>query len=124
MKTILIVDDEPDIIKTVKLALRNRGYNIVSASAGGEALGKIDHYDPDLVILDLKLPDLAGEEVCRQIRKGIRRPEVPIIMLTAKNLDVDIVIGKVIGADYYMTKPFDLNELVKKVCELAPGEAS
>ena len=75
-------------------------------------------HNPDLVILDLKLPELQGEEVCKEIRKDKKTSGTPIIMLTAKDSDVDRVVGRVIGADCYMTKPFELDELGSRIKEL------
>jgi len=117
-KRILIVDDEPGIITTVKYVLEEKGFDVSTAYDGEEGLRKAKYDRPDLVILDLNLPKLIGEEVCREIRKDRLILDTPIIMLTAKKSEVDRIIGRVIGADYYMTKPFDFVELLGKIHDL------
>ena len=112
---VLIVDDDPDIIRLLKRALNQKNYLISVAMDGEEALQKITQECPDLVILDLGLPRLSGEEVCKKIRKNEKFEKIRIVMLTGKAGEVDRIIGKVIGADHYMTKPFDLLELLKTV---------
>ena len=111
-ESILIVEDESSIASFVALYLKNAGYGVRTASRGGEALDLIAADPPSLVILDLMLPDLDGIEVCRRIRKS---SEIPILMLTARDEDVDKIIGLEVGADDYMTKPFNPRELVARV---------
>ncbi|MFA6309029.1 MAG: response regulator transcription factor [Clostridia bacterium] len=111
-KTILIVDDEPKIVEVVKSYLENSGYNIYEAYNGKQALEIFEKVSPSLVVLDLMLPDMTGEEVCRTLRK---RSRVPIIMLTAKIEEEDILRGLDIGADDYMTKPFSPRQLVARI---------
>jgi DNA-binding response OmpR family regulator len=111
-KTILVVDDEPHIVELATLYLENEGYRVVSASDGAQALKRIETEEPALVVLDLMLPELDGWEVCRRVRaKG----KVPIIMLTARSDDVDKIVGLELGADDYVTKPFNPRELVARV---------
>ena len=110
--TILVVDDERNIVQLAKLYLRNEGYQVESTSNGREALEKVKQTAPSLVVLDLMLPELDGWEVCRQLR---RDGETPIIILTARGDDVDKVVGLELGADDYMTKPFNPRELVARV---------
>ncbi|UCD15586.1 MAG: response regulator [Candidatus Omnitrophota bacterium] len=117
-KKVLIVDDEVDIVKTLTYILEREGYAVYGAVDGTEGLEKVTQHMPDLIILDLRLPLLPGEEVCRRIRKDEATAKIPIIMLTAKDLDVDRVIGKVIGANYYITKPFDIKDLLGKIKSL------
>ena len=117
-KRILIVDDEPDIVTTIKVVLEQEGYNTLCARDGKEALQKARQELPDLMILDLKLPLLSGEEVCRRIRKDEIIGKLPIIMLTAKDSDVDRVLGKVIGANHYIAKPFDVQRLLNVVSKI------
>lgn len=112
MKTILIVDDEVKITEVVKSYLENAGYQVQCAYNGTQALNLFDNYSPVLVILDLMLPDITGEDICRTIRKKSR---VPIIMLTAKIEDEDIINGLQIGADDYLSKPFSPKQLVARV---------
>ncbi|HEY82233.1 MAG TPA: response regulator transcription factor [Dehalococcoidia bacterium] len=112
MPKLLIVDDEPNIVELAKLYLEREGYQVESAASGEEALAKQSTAKPDLIILDLMLPDIDGFEVCRQIRA---RSDVPILMLTARKEDVDKIIGLELGADDYFTKPFNPRELVARV---------
>jgi DNA-binding response OmpR family regulator len=112
MPKILVVDDEANIIELAKLYLEREGYQVEGVSTGGEAIEKQRATEPDLIILDLMLPDVDGFEVCRQIRA---KSEVPILMLTAKKEDVDKIVGLEIGADDYFTKPFNPRELVARV---------
>ncbi|ROR26398.1 DNA-binding response OmpR family regulator [Mobilisporobacter senegalensis] len=112
---ILIVDDEQKIVEAVKAYLENSNYEVITASDGEDALIQFEKYYPDLVILDLMLPKISGEEVCRMIR---RKSRVPIIMLTAKVNEDDKITGFHIGADDYLTKPFSPRELVVRVQSL------
>ncbi len=112
MPKILVVDDELSIVESVKYNLEREGFKTVTASDGEEALRVFDKEQPDLIILDLMLPKLGGEAVCKQIRKD---SEVPIIMLTAKGTEIDRVVGLEIGADDYVTKPFSMRELIARV---------
>lgn len=114
-KRILVIDDDQDIQKTLRFALEAEGYHVSVASDGKEGLQKSLQEKPNLIILDLRLPKLPGEEVCRSIRKEESIKDTPIIMLTSKSSDADKVIGRVIGADCYIAKPFDLNELLKQI---------
>jgi len=114
-KKILVIEDDPDIAITMKYMLNKKGYEVSISNNGKDGFDKIKQELPDLVILDLILPDLAGEEVCREIRKDENLKNTPVIMVTAKYSDVDKVVGKVIGANRYMTKPFDMEELLEGV---------
>lgn len=111
-RTILVVDDEPKIAQVVASYLESRGYRALIAETGGEALDIFDRENIALVILDLMLPDMAGEEVCRLIRN---RSRAPVIMLTAKSDEASLLNGLGIGADDYMTKPFSLKALCARV---------
>ena len=115
---ILIVDDEEDVIELVRYNLNKYGYNIISAASGEEALTEAKTKTPDLIILDLMLPGIDGLEVCRQIKNDAKTESIPIIMLTAKGEEVDIVTGLEIGADDYVTKPFSPKVLVARVRRL------
>lgn len=114
-KKILIIDDEPKIVEAVAAYLENSGYETFSAFDGEKALDFINKIKPDLVILDLMLPKISGEEICKTIRKTSR---IPIIMLTAKVDEDDKITGLNIGADDYVTKPFSPRELVARVNSL------
>lgn len=109
---VLIVDDETNLLKVVKDYLRMELYTVYTAERGNEALDIFNRIQPDFVILDLMLPDVSGEELCRLIRK---ESDVPILMLTAKSGEEDKVMGLRIGADDYLTKPFSPRELVGRV---------
>ena len=108
----LVVEDETSIASFVSLYLKNAGYQVRAVGTGEEALAKAEADRPDLIVLDLMLPDIDGIEVCRRIRKG---SDVPILMLTARDEDVDKIIGLEVGADDYLTKPFNPRELVARV---------
>jgi two-component system, OmpR family, alkaline phosphatase synthesis response regulator PhoP len=112
MKTILVVDDERNIVELVRLYLEKEGFNVVAASDGEQALTQYERTDPDLVVLDVMLPKMDGFEVCRELR---RRGDVPILMLTARSEDVDAIVGLELGADDYVTKPFNPRALVARV---------
>ncbi len=109
---ILIVDDESNIVELIRLYLEKEGFFTVSAKNGTEALAKFRSENPDLIILDIMIPEPDGWQVCREIR---RSSNVPIIMLTAKSETFDKVLGLELGADDYLTKPFEAKELVARV---------
>ena len=111
-QTVLVVEDESSIASFVALYLKNAGYSVRTAATGNEALAQAESARPDLIVLDLMLPDVDGIEVCRRIRKD---SDVPILMLTARDEDVDKIIGLEVGADDYLTKPFNPRELVARV---------
>ena len=111
-ETILVVEDEPNIAQVLRSYLEREGFSVACAADGQEALRLFDLVSPALVLLDLMLPRLSGEEVCRQIRS---RGETPVIMLTAKAEEVDILAGLGIGADDYVTKPFSPRQVVARV---------
>ncbi len=110
--TILVVDDEKNIIELARMYLENEGFAVESAETGLEALRKIEATKPVLVVLDLMLPELDGWEVCRRVRAN---SNLPIIMLTARDDDIDKIVGLELGADDYMTKPYNPRELVARV---------
>ena len=109
---ILIVDDEPSILATMAPLLRGRGYDVSTATSGHAALEAVDRQPPQLVILDLGLPDLDGIEVCRRLREG---RTVPILVLSARGAEQDKVAALDAGADDYVTKPFGAEELLARV---------
>jgi DNA-binding response OmpR family regulator len=111
-QTILVVEDEASIASFVSLYLKNAGYAVRTAATGAEAMRHVGAETPDLIVLDLMLPDADGIEICRRVRQ---RWDVPILMLTARDEDVDKIIGLEVGADDYMTKPFNPRELVARV---------
>ena len=111
-RTILLVEDEPTLLETLGWNLERDGYTVVTATDGRVALDRFRETRPDLVILDLMLPEIPGTEVCRIIRQ---ESETPIIMLTAKDSEIDKIVGLELGADDYVTKPFSLPELQARV---------
>jgi two-component system phosphate regulon response regulator PhoB len=113
--TILLVDDERDLLSVLDFNLRAAGFETLLATRGEEALLALKRRIPDLVLLDLMLPDLPGTEVCRRIKADPRTRHVPVVMLTAKGEEVDRVVGFELGADDYVTKPFSLRELTLRL---------
>jgi DNA-binding response OmpR family regulator len=111
-QSVLVVEDESSIASFVALYLKNAGYTVRTAATGNEALAQFQASPPGLIVLDLMLPDIDGIEICRRIRKT---SDVPILMLTARDEDVDKIIGLEVGADDYLTKPFNPRELVARV---------
>jgi two-component system OmpR family response regulator len=109
---ILIVEDDPNLLNTLKYNLLKDGYEVITATDGAQALEIARTGKPELIILDLMLPQLSGFEVCRILRKEMT---VPIIMLTARTDEVDKIVGLEIGADDYITKPFSMRELLARV---------
>ena len=120
---ILVVDDEPDAVEMIEFNLKSNGYDVVTAADGEEALTKARAVLPNLIILDLMLPEVDGMEVCKILRRDPRTSGIPIIMLTAKAAEIDRVLGLELGADDYVTKPFSLRELVLRVKRLLRAEA-
>lgn len=112
MVRILIVEDESSFSEALEFLLSKEGFSIVSAANGSEAITKFEQGGIDLVLLDLMIPEISGTEVCRQIRA---KSKVPIIMLTAKDSEVDKVVGLELGADDYVTKPYSTRELVARI---------
>jgi two-component system OmpR family response regulator len=110
---ILVVDDEPNILDVLSMALRFQGFEVETAATGEQALAAASSFKPQLMVLDIMLPDMEGFEVARRL--GAQRAEVPIIFLTARDATEDKVRGLTIGADDYVTKPFSLEELVARI---------
>lgn len=112
---ILVVDDEPEAVELVAFNLKQAGYDTLSAADGAEALNKARAKSPNLIVLDLMLPEMSGLEVCKTLRRDPATATIPIIMLTAKAAEIDRVLGLELGADDYITKPFSPRELVLRV---------
>jgi len=115
---ILVVDDEPDAVELIEFNLKGAGFDVVTAADGNDALKKARTFSPDLLILDLMLPEVDGLEVCKVLRRDSATAGLPIIMLTAKAAEIDRVLGLELGADDYITKPFSPRELVLRVKNL------
>jgi phosphate regulon transcriptional regulator PhoB len=112
---ILVVDDEKDIVELVQYNLKKEGYGVISACDGERALDLVKKELPDLIVLDLMLPGMDGLEVCRTLKNDSRTSDIPVIMLTAKGEEADIVVGLELGADDYITKPFSVRQLLARV---------
>jgi two-component system phosphate regulon response regulator PhoB len=118
MPKILVVDDEPDALEVLEFNLKNAGYEVSTADDGEAALKKARQLLPDLILLDLMLPEVDGLEVCKLLRRDPATSGIPIIMVTAKAAEIDRVVGLELGADDYVTKPFSPRELVLRVRNL------
>jgi two-component system alkaline phosphatase synthesis response regulator PhoP len=114
-KKILIVDDEVDLVETIRLPLEMEGYTVLVSYNGEDALNQARKENPHLIILDIMLPKLDGYKVCRLLKFDERYKHIPILMLTAKTQEKDKILGAETGADEYITKPFDIDELIEKV---------
>lgn len=114
-KKILAIDDDAGIGKLLEVELAKAGFEVTTCLDGREGLKIAKREQPDLVMLDLDLPGLSGEAVCKELKKDDATQNIPIIMLTGKDTDADKLIGKVIGASYYIAKPFDKNDLLRKI---------
>jgi DNA-binding response OmpR family regulator len=115
---ILVVDDEPDALELIEFNLRAAGYDVVTAADGAEAVKKARAVAPDLILLDLMIPEIDGLEVCKILRRDANTAATPIIMLTAKAAEIDRVLGLELGADDYVTKPFSPRELGLRIKNL------
>ncbi len=114
-KHILAIDDEPDILELVRFGLTQEGYSVETASTAKEGLACVARSLPDLVVLDLMLPDMSGTDVCRELRSKEETAQLPVVMLTARAEELDKVVGFELGADDYVTKPFSPRELALRV---------
>lgn len=112
---ILAVDDEVDLVETVRFPLEMEGFEVLVSYNGVDALDQVRKECPDLILLDLMLPKLDGYKVCRLLKFDERYKHIPILMLTAKTQEKDVLLGIETGADDYITKPFDIDKLIKKV---------
>ena len=117
-KRVLVVEDEPDLRSTLEFNLKSENYKVTTASDGESALAEISKNIPDLILLDLMLPDMSGLEICKKIRGESFSDKVSIIMLTAKGEEVDRVVGFELGADDYVVKPFSVRELMLRVSSI------
>jgi two-component system alkaline phosphatase synthesis response regulator PhoP len=112
---ILVIDDEEDILELVRYNLAKEGYSMEGVTSGEEALAGVKAWLPDLILLDLMLPGVDGLDLCRQLKSDIKTAHIPIIMLTARSEDVDIVLGLELGAEDYITKPFSPRVLIARI---------
>jgi DNA-binding response OmpR family regulator len=114
-KKVLIVDDEPNIVAALEFLLEKNGYEVEVAANGVDALGLLDAFRPDLVLLDVMVPKLSGFEVCQRMRAEPKWQGIKIVMLSAKGREVEVSKGMSLGADLYVTKPFSSTELVATI---------
>jgi two-component system phosphate regulon response regulator PhoB len=112
---ILVIDDEPDILELIRYNLDKHGYEVTCVPSGEEALINLRQQHPDLVVLDLMLPDVDGLDVCKTMKRDTQLSRIPIIMLTARGEEVDVVTGLELGADDYLTKPFSPRVLLARI---------
>jgi len=117
--TVYVVDDEKDILELVSEYLTQKGYAVRTFESGESFLGEFEKSEPDIVILDIMLPDIDGYEICKRIRKN---SDVPIIMLSAKGEELDKVLGLELGSDDYISKPFSLSELEARIKKILRRE--
>jgi len=114
-KKILVIDDETELLKALTIRLKTSGYEVITAQDGQEGLEKAKSSNPDLIVLDILMPKMDGYEVCRLLKFDEKYKSIPVIMLTAKAQDIDKAMGKKVGADDYITKPFETQDLVDKI---------
>ncbi len=114
-ETIIVVDDNPDIVNIVKAILEGKGYNVVSAYSGAELFACLEQQKPDLIILDIMMPEMDGLQVLTRLKNASETSSIPVILLTAKVQYEDVLGGYKLGADYYITKPFTSTQLINGI---------
>ncbi len=123
MKKILIIDDEPEILEILKFRISNWGYDPILAASGEEGIAKALEHNPDLVLLDVMMPGMDGFEVLKRLRATESTKNVPVIMVTVAAAKTDVEKGMLLGAGFYLTKPYDAQELHKRINQmLGAGE--
>ena len=122
MSLVLVVDDNPDSLRIVESILKGSGYDVVAATSGQEALDAVDATPPAVVLLDVMMPGMSGLEVLEKLRAEPRNARIPVILLTAKTQDEDVISGYRYGADYYIPKPFTSKQLLYGI-RLVLGES-
>ena len=120
-KRVLVVDDDPDVCSLVKSALFMKGFEVVTASDGFQASAQAMHYRPDLIVLDVMMPKMSGFQVCQNLRRMEQFKKTPIVFLTAKDSPDDEAWGLKMGGSHYITKPFEIHELVAIVTQVLAG---
>jgi DNA-binding response OmpR family regulator len=115
---VLVIDDEPDLLELIEVNMKAAGFEVLSASNGKEGLEMARKTKPELIVLDVMLPELGGLEVCKSLRRDPATADIPVLMLTARATEIDRVLGLELGADDYVTKPFSTRELVLRVKNL------
>jgi DNA-binding response OmpR family regulator len=117
-KTILSVDDDLDTLNIIRFKLEAHGFNVITAQDGGQAMSLVRKHNPDLIILDVMMPKLNGFTLARLLKRDKRYQDIPQVLLTARSQDVDRALGKEVGVDLYLTKPFDPEKLLNEVRRL------
>lgn len=120
-RKILVIEDESDLVEGLRMRLESAGFEMIAAADGAEGLRKARGENPDLIILDIRLPKMDGFKVCRMLKFDEKYEKIPIIMLTARVQQADIAMGKEAGANAYITKPYKSEELMAKIKELLPA---
>jgi DNA-binding response OmpR family regulator len=118
VKRVLIVDDEANIVASLEFLMRQKGYDVRVAGNGVEALAAVADFNPDLMLLDVMMPQMSGYDVCQKVRAGPDGQRVKIVMVSAKGREVEVSKGLAVGADAYVTKPFSTRDLVAQIQEL------
>ncbi len=121
VKKVLVVDDEPEIVTVLEVRLKANGYDVITGYCGEEALRLVKEQKPDLIILDVMMPQMSGYKVCGLLKGDTRYQKIPVIMLTARAQDSDRETAQDVGADAYLTKPIDSPVLLSKMKELLAG---
>ncbi len=109
---ILVVDDNPDAVTILRSTLESRGHTVISAESGREALDAVAAEPPELILLDVMMPEMSGLEVLQRLKQSPETAQIPVILVTAKTQDDDVISGYQFGADYYITKPFTTKQLL------------
>ncbi|MFH1783762.1 MAG: response regulator [bacterium] len=115
MTKILVADDSPFVLEIVETVLKSEGFEVVTASDGAEAWEKVQNEKPDVIVCDVVMPKMNGYEICQKVKESEELKNIPVLILTTKAQDKDVKLAQVSGADLYMTKPFDPDELADKV---------
>jgi DNA-binding response OmpR family regulator len=117
-KKILIADDEPNIVASLEFLMRQKGYDVRTAANGVEALAAVAEFRPDLMLLDVMMPQMSGYDVCQKVRADPDGQRIRIVMLSAKGRETEVSKGLAIGADAYVTKPFSTRDLIAQVAKM------
>lgn len=121
--TVLVVDDDPYILMSLEFLMKKSGYNVLVARNGTEALEHIEHHKPDLVLLDIMMPDVDGYQICEQVKSTPRLAHIKIVFLSAKTKEEDIQKGLDLGAEMYIKKPFSTKDLVRKIEDIRTNKS-
>jgi len=123
-RKILVVDDDPYILMSLEFLMKKNGYDVIVARNGNEALELVDKQLPQLVLLDIMMPDVDGYEICRHIKQSKKLKAIKVVFMSAKSREADIQKGYDLGASLYITKPFSTREMMKQINTLMSGDAA